>query len=232
MNRIRIENLSKSFSESYVLKNFSLEIASGAAQAVTGPNGSGKSTLLKCIAGLVRPDSGRIIVGESDIGKASEYAACKRSCGLGFLGRSNGLYRDFSILENLEFAARLSSRVSDTATPKEILEELDLLAFASKKISECSQGIARRTGLARLLVIRPRVLILDEPLANIDTEACDSAIHALQRLRDEGCTMVIATHNTHLHERFCTEHIRLSNRNSAERSTSRRVSGTDTIEAR
>jgi ABC-type multidrug transport system ATPase subunit len=209
MNRIQIENLSKSFAAVYALRNFSLTIEAGTAQSIVGPNGSGKSTLLRCVAGLERPDSGRVSIGQWDIARANDYRACKNECGIGFLGRTNGLYRDFSVRDNLNLAAKLKPKRSNISIVESVLDEMDLGEFAEKKISACSQGIARRSGLARLLVVRPKVLILDEPLANLDSTACDISIAALKRLLSEGCTMLIATHNPKLRDSFLTKHVEL-----------------------
>lgn len=169
---IQINNLSKAFGSNQVLKNFSLTLNKGENIVVLGKSGSGKSVLIKCIIGLIRPDSGNIRVLGQDI-QAMDHAALDAiRAKIGFLFQSNALYDSMTVKENLEFPLRRhGKRLSKTemqALVAEALTNVGLPHTLHMKPSELSGGMKKRIALARTLILKPEIILYDEPTTGLD----------------------------------------------------------------
>ncbi len=162
---IKIENLSLSFGTTEVLKNINLEIKPGEFFSFLGPSGSGKSTLLRAIAGFGPAPSGRIIIGDEDVTSLPPW---KRNVGMVF--QSYALWPHMSVWKNVAFG--LEERKVPKSEIKErveaVLKLVGLLEMADRRPSQLSGGQQQRVALARTIVVLPRVLLLDEPLSNLD----------------------------------------------------------------
>jgi iron(III) transport system ATP-binding protein len=162
---VKIENLNLSFDDTHVLRGVNLDIHDGEFFAFLGPSGSGKSTLLRAIAGFGPKPSGRILIGDQDI---ADQPPWKRNVGMVF--QSYALWPHMSVRKNVAFgleerrlpAREVNERVNNA------LELVDLKQLAERKPSELSGGQQQRIALARTIVVEPRVLLLDEPLSNLD----------------------------------------------------------------
>ena len=184
---ITIESLTVAYGRTLALDQVDAEIEPGIT-GVFGPNGSGKSTLLRAIAGLVRPSEGRIVIDGAD-GALRDESLRKR---IGYAGHNSGLYGRLTLRENLQLFASLYGAPADRVNL--MVESLDLGPHATKPVNELSAGSKRRAAVARALLHDPRLLILDEPYANVDDQAADAISAAIARWKGDGKTALVATH--------------------------------------
>lgn len=166
-----ISHLKKSFGENDVLKDISFKIKKGENLAIFGKSGSGKSVLIKCLVGLIEPDDGKVVLLNSDISELNNDALNTLRKKIGFLFQSAALYDSMSVRENLEFPLRdLKSK------PQQEIDELVLEALTNvgledaidKMPSELSGGMRKRVGLARTLILKPEIILYDEPTTGLD----------------------------------------------------------------
>jgi ABC-type Fe3+/spermidine/putrescine transport system ATPase subunit len=167
MPSISIHNVSKRFGAQSVLREVNLAIAEGELFFLLGPSGCGKTTLLRHIAGFYQPDVGRIYFGEEDV---TNVPAHKRETGMMF--QSYALWPHLNVAQNVAFGLEERNR-PQPEIEKRVEEALDLVqlgGLSARRISQLSGGQQQRVALARALVIRPRCLLLDEPLSNLDAK--------------------------------------------------------------
>jgi phospholipid/cholesterol/gamma-HCH transport system ATP-binding protein len=171
---IDIHGLYKSFGEhNDVLKGLDLTVKKGENLVMLGKSGSGKSIIIKCLVGLVEPDKGEIKVFDTDISKLDNRALNKIRLRIGFLFQNSALYDSMTVRENLEFPLKRHSKelssneVEDTV--KEALESVGLADAIDKMPSELSGGMRKRIGLARTLILKPEIMLYDEPTTGLDT---------------------------------------------------------------
>ena len=190
---IRVENVNLSYGKTHVLKDVSLEIKPGEFFAFLGPSGCGKTTLLRLIAGFNVAQSGRIMVGDTDV---SALPPWKRDIGMVF--QSYALWPHMSVRQNVAFG------LEQRKTPRDEMHErvdaaLDLVGLkhlADRAPSQLSGGQQQRVALARTIVVRPRVLLLDEPLSNLDAKLRVSMRRELLELQRElQLTTIFVTHD-------------------------------------
>jgi phospholipid/cholesterol/gamma-HCH transport system ATP-binding protein len=169
---IQIKGLCKSFGNQHVLVNLNLDLYKGENLAVLGKSGSGKSVLLKCIVGLVVPEKGSVEVLGKDILSLSQNAIDKIRMKIGFLFQSNALYDSMTVRENLEFPLRRHglkySKAEVDNMVHEALSNVGLPDTASKMPAELSGGMKKRIALARTLMMRPDIILYDEPTTGLD----------------------------------------------------------------
>ena len=195
MNRTSVQcrNISFSYGESQVLNDVSLDIESGEFFALLGPSGCGKSTLLRAIAGFVQPQAGQILIGPKDV---TEDPSWKRSVGMVF--QNYALWPHLNVWDNVAFGL-VERKVSKTVTRDKVaatLEMLELSRFAQRRTNELSGGQQQRVALARTLAVEPQVLLLDEPLSNLDRVLRVQMRRELLALqRRLGITTIFVTHD-------------------------------------
>jgi phospholipid/cholesterol/gamma-HCH transport system ATP-binding protein len=169
---IKIRDLSKSFGNQHVLINMNMDLFKGENLAVLGKSGSGKSVLLKCIVGLVSPEKGSIIVFDKDVLNLGQDELDKIRMKIGFLFQSNALYDSMSVRENLEFPLRrLGLKYSKKEVDDMVFEALSNVGLpdtADKMPAELSGGMKKRIALARTLMMRPDIILYDEPTTGLD----------------------------------------------------------------
>jgi molybdate transport system ATP-binding protein len=172
-----------------------LEVPDGATMALIGPNGSGKSTVLAAIAGLLRPDRGRIVLGDRVLlGAEDDLPAHRRRAVL--LGQEPSLFGHLSVLDNVAFGPRSRGLRTSAAraAARRWLRELDADRLADRRPRQLSGGQAQRVALARALAAEPEVLLLDEPLSALDVEAAARLRHMLRDILATRTT-VLVTHD-------------------------------------
>ena len=190
---LRLEHVTHRYGPVAALSDVSLGIEDGELVTLLGPSGCGKTTLLRIIAGFIRPTSGRVIVGGRDVTRVPPH---KRAVNLVF--QRPTLFPHLSVFENVAFGLRIA-RVAKQETKARVEEALELVrlqGFGPRRSYELSGGQMQRVALARALVNRPRVLLLDEPLAALDLRIRLEMEVELRRVhRDTGATFVYVTHD-------------------------------------
>lgn len=199
---IQTEGITKSFGSLKVLKGIDLAINKGEVVAIVGPSGAGKTTLLQIIGTLDTPDSGRLVINGTEIGRLNEKElAAFRNRNIGFVFQFHQLLPEFTALENVMIPALIAREKASEAEKraKEMLDFLQLSDRMSHKPAELSGGEKQRVAVARALINRPAVILADEPSGSLDTKNKEE-LHALFfDLRDQmGQTFVIVTHDEQL----------------------------------
>lgn len=168
-----IAHLYKSFGNNHVLIDFNLNLFKGENVVVLGRSGSGKSVLIKCIIGLLKPDKGDIVVFNESIGKMGEVELDKVRARVGFLFQSNALYDSMTVRQNLEFPLRRHwLAVTQDAVNKMVMEALEDVGLAhtiEMMPVELSGGMRKRIALARTLILKPDIILYDEPTTGLDS---------------------------------------------------------------
>ena len=193
MATLEIRGLGKRFGPVVAVDSFAIEIAEGTFVSLLGPSGCGKSTILRMIAGLLDPDSGSIRIGGEDVTWRPPH---RRNIGLVF--QSYALFPHMSVFENVAFGLR-RRRFDEAAIRRRVGEALDLVRLSGlerRLPGELSGGQQQRVALARALAPQPALLLLDEPLSNLDARLRDTMRFELRRLQQElGVTTVFVTHD-------------------------------------
>jgi phospholipid/cholesterol/gamma-HCH transport system ATP-binding protein len=170
---IEVQNVHKSFGSNHVLKNFSLNVNAGENVAILGKSGSGKSVLIKCIINLMAPDHGKIKVLGVDIGQLSPEELDSMRARVGFLFQSNALYDSMTVRENLEFPLRRHwiKEQREKGAEKAVMEALQDVGLehtVDMMPAELSGGMRKRIALARTLILKPEIILYDEPTTGLD----------------------------------------------------------------
>lgn len=169
---LQVKNLNKSFGDNHVLKDFNFELPAGQTFAVLGKSGSGKSVLIKCIIGLIEPDSGTIDLLGKNVTDLGNRELDQLRLETGFLFQSNALYDSMTVRENLEFPLRRHGIEKPPeevdALVKEALENVKLPGTENLMPSELSGGMQKRIALARTLMLKPKIVLYDEPTTGLD----------------------------------------------------------------
>jgi phospholipid/cholesterol/gamma-HCH transport system ATP-binding protein len=166
----KIENLKKSFGSNAVLKDISLEIQKGQNLVVFGRSGTGKSVLIKCLVGLLEPDEGKVTLLGQDIANLSTEKLNILRKKVGFLFQNAALYDSMTVRENLQFPLRdtVSTKEELHALVIEALQNVGLEDAIDKMPSALSGGMRKRVGLARSLILKPEIILYDEPTTGLD----------------------------------------------------------------
>ena len=195
---VKFEQVCKHYREREAVRDFSLQVTPGERVVLLGPSGCGKTTVLRLLAGFVAPDRGMIAINGEIVAEAGRNLKEPETRGLGMVFQDLALWPHLSVRGNLAFglkaqrvlAAEREQRIYDT------LELMQLTPYAEAWPAEISGGQQQRTALARALVLRPRLLLMDEPLSSLDFELNLQLRQELLRLqRDAGFTLIYVTHN-------------------------------------
>jgi len=193
MISIRIEKVTKRFGAVTALHELDLSIEQGELFFLLGPSGCGKTTLLRCLAGFYTPDEGRVLFGGEDV---TNLAPHKRNTGMMF--QSYALWPHMTVAENVAFGLeeRRLPRAEIASKVAEALESVHMGPYAARKPNELSGGQQQRVALARALVIRPRCLLLDEPLSNLDAKLrLEMRLEIRRVCKEFNLTTVYVTHD-------------------------------------
>ncbi|MEM1990094.1 MAG: ABC transporter ATP-binding protein [Candidatus Bathyarchaeia archaeon] len=193
MRGLYVQNVSKSFNGVKALDGVELSVEQGEFMVIMGPSGCGKTTLLLVILGALKPDKGLIWMGDREI---SRLPIEERN--IGYVPQDFGLFPHLNVYEDIAFGLRVKgySKSEVDSKVKSLLRMVDLEGFELRKPRELSGGQRQRVALARALAINPSLLLLDEPLSNIDEATKSDVIANLKSLqRKTGVTTVCVTHN-------------------------------------
>lgn len=197
---ITIKNLCKSFGDHVVLDDFNLELHRGESKVVLGRSGSGKSVLIKCVIGLISPDSGSINVLGQDISELNHEEMDELRARVGFLFQSNALYDSKTVRENLEFPMRRHSLTLSAAEAEsrimEALENVGLSHTVDMMPAELSGGMQKRIALARALILKPDIILYDEPTTGLDPVTAREIMHLIRQIQQKYRTSsIIISHD-------------------------------------
>ncbi len=193
MSYLSIRGLHKAFGDTRVFSDINCEIGKGELITLLGPSGCGKSTLLRCIAGLTEVDDGEILLDGEDLVPLSPQ---KRQIGMVF--QSYALFPNMTVEQNVAFGLRMQkvARGESTRRVSEVLEMVELSDFAKRYPSQLSGGQCQRVALARSLVTRPRLLLLDEPLSALDARIRKHLREQIRAIQQElKLTTIFVTHD-------------------------------------
>ncbi len=198
---ITIKDLHKQFGSNVVLNGFDLELYEGENLVVMGKSGSGKSVMIKCVIGLEQPDSGSILVMNQEINKLEQEDLDELRTEIGFLFQGNALYDSMSVRENLEFPLRRHTKkfgVIEDTTPlvMEALESVGLAHAIDLMPNELSGGMKRRIALARTLILKPKIILYDEPTTGLDPITSKEIILLMNSIQKQyNTSSIIITHD-------------------------------------
>ena len=197
---IEVRDLKKSFGSHKVLDGVSFEIDAGDSVVIIGGSGCGKSVLLKHLIGLIRADSGEVIIDDDRLNTLDERRLLEVRRKFGMLFQSAALFDSLSVAENISFVLRRERKLSQkeiNERVEEVLEMVELPGIQQKKPSELSGGMRKRVGLARAIIYKPEILLYDEPTTGLDPVVSDSIDQLIIRVRERlNITTVVVTHDT------------------------------------
>ena len=184
--------------EVWALRGVDLEVREGEFLALVGPSGSGKTTLLNLVGALDVPTAGELTVLGQSVASLSKHARARlRLMSLGFVFQAYNLVPVLTALENVEFVLELQGVTTGRrARAMEVLTELGLGDLAERRVSELSGGQQQRVAVARAVAARPKLVLADEPTANLDGDNAETLMHLMRELRDRhGMTFIFSTHD-------------------------------------
>ena len=179
----------------------------GSTILVTGNSGKGKTTYLHILAGMLQPNSGEILIDNTDFTNLKGSKADKfRGKNIGVVFQKSHFIASLSVLENLEMASWLATGKKHTKRAKELLIKLDILEQAHKQPSQLSVGQQQRVSIARALMNEPKVLLADEPTSSLDDKNADNVIELLESLSKEyKAALIIVTHDSRIKAKFTNQ---------------------------
>lgn len=205
---IKIRNLHKYFGNKKVLNGVNLDIIEGKCTAIFGLSGGGKSTIIKHIVGLLKPNAGEIVFQNQDITKMNDNELRNVRKDIGFLFQSGALFDSMNVFENVAFPLREHTKLSENEIKKEVFRRLTLVGLDSKIVEllfpdELSGGMRKRVGLARTIILNPKVLLYDEPTSGLDPITSDVISQMIISLQKEiQTTSILISHD--INETFKT----------------------------
>ena len=192
---LAVVSIAKSYDKRAVLTDVSLSVAKGEVVGLLGPNGAGKTTCFYSVMGLVKPDSGRIMLNGEDITRLPMYR--RAILGLGYLPQETSIFRGLSVEQNIMAVLELAE--PDTATREarleQLLDEFGLARLRSASAMALSGGERRRCEIARALAANPSIILLDEPFAGIDPISINDIRDLVRDLKKRGIGVLITDHN-------------------------------------
>ena len=188
---LELKNVKKSYDGTVVLKNISLDIGEGEIVSILGPSGCGKTTLLNLILGIVDADGGRIIFNGEDL---TDVPMEKR--GFNIVFQDYALFPNLNVYQNITYGLRNRPEISSKEEVEELIRLLGLEEHLTKRIGQLSGGQKQRVALARTMVMKPRILLLDEPLSALDGVIKESIKDRIRTIAKEyNLTTIIVTHD-------------------------------------
>jgi heme ABC exporter ATP-binding subunit CcmA len=194
---VSLREVVRHFGRFAALRGITAEFAPGRLYVVLGENGAGKSTLLRVIAGLLAPSRGTVSV----LGSQNIRAVVTR---FGYMGHAPLLYDEMSAIENLQYFSSLYG-INDRARCEDAIRTVGLDPALERRVGQYSQGMRQRISLARAIVHAPELLFLDEPFSNVDVRSAKQMTSLLAKMRDEGTTILVVTHQAALLEPVADE---------------------------
>ena len=199
---IVLQNLVKFFGRFAALRDITDSFAAGRLYVVVGDNGAGKSTLLRVVAGLMQPSQGSVtLLGSQNVRDVAHR--------IGYMGHAPLLYDELDGMENLRYFAGLYG-LSDDSVCRDAMRQVGLDPELERRVGQYSQGMRQRLSLARAVLHNPELILLDEPFSNVDVHSARDMATVLGRVRDQGKTIFVVTHQAPLMEPVADEFVRMA----------------------
>ncbi|ARK10245.1 ATP-binding cassette domain-containing protein [Fibrella sp. ES10-3-2-2] len=197
---IQIKDLHVAFGDNYVLRGVDLDLYKGENLVVLGRSGTGKSVLIKVLVGLLKPDSGTVKVLDEDVTALDSIALDQLRLKVGFSFQNSALYDSMTVRENLEFPlvrnVRNLTRAEINRQVEEALDDVGLKQAINQVPSELSGGQRKRIGIARTLILKPEIMLYDEPTAGLDPITCTDINNLINEVQERhGASSIIITHD-------------------------------------
>ncbi|MEP2789700.1 MAG: ATP-binding cassette domain-containing protein [Kangiellaceae bacterium] len=183
------------------VRDVSFSCDSGEVLGLLGPNGAGKTTSLRMLSTALQPTSGEIIINGQDV-VADPLVMRKR---IGFLSGTTSLYHRLTVRENVQYFGRLHGMTEEKLESeiKKVFELLDIHSFADKKADSLSTGMKQRANIARTVIHRPEVIVLDEPTTGLDVISAKTILDFIESYKQSGIPVIFSTHHLHEVEKLC-----------------------------
>jgi lipopolysaccharide export system ATP-binding protein len=200
---LRAEDLQKSFGKAHIIKGLGIECSTGEIIGLLGPNGAGKTTTFYMVVGLIRPDKGRVFLGEEDITTVDLSGRARK--GIGYLPQEASIFRGLSVEQNISvpLEARGLKRQDLLVELDDIISMFGLDRVRKQKGLSLSGGERRRVEIARSMALKPRFLLLDEPFAGIDPITVKDIQDMIVTLKNKGIGIIITDHNVRETLKIC-----------------------------
>lgn len=198
-NMIEITNLCKSFKDTKVLNDITIKIKKGNIIGIIGRNGSGKTVLFKCICGLISPTKGTVKINNKILGKDIDIPN-----NIGAIIETPGFLPNYNGFKNLKFLAMIKNQISNEHI-KDTIKLVGLNPDSKKHVGKYSLGMRQRLGIAQAIMENPDILILDEPMNGLDNEGVKDMRKLFLSLKEQGKTILLASHNKEDIEVLCDE---------------------------
>jgi ABC-2 type transport system ATP-binding protein len=196
MTAVRLEGVTKTFGSHVAVADLSLDVPPGTIYGFIGPNGSGKTTTLRMIMHILHPDRGSVtVLGDKTVSAANDR--------VGYLPEERGLYKQMKVRDLLRFYAELKGFRRSGPAIDAWLERLDLVAWAGKKVSALSKGMAQKVQFIATVVAQPQLVLLDEPFSGLDPVNAEVLREAVLQLKRAGTTVIFSTHDMAIAEKMC-----------------------------
>jgi phospholipid/cholesterol/gamma-HCH transport system ATP-binding protein len=196
---IEVRNLKKGFNDNVVLDGVGFRIETGESVAIIGRSGGGKSVLLKHLIGLLKPDSGEVLIDGENIVPMNERQLLRVRRKFGMVFQSAALFDSMTVAENVAFGLRRHEHLTDAEIARHVAEALDVVDLPGTEAqnpAELSGGMRKRVGLARAIIYEPQIVLYDEPTTGLDPIVSDSIDQLMVRVRDRRkVTTVVVTHD-------------------------------------
>ncbi len=195
LNVLRAEKITKIYNKKKVVDEVTIEVKEGEVVGLLGPNGAGKTTTFYCIVGVVKPDGGRVLLGETDLTDEPMYVRARK--GISYLPQEPSIFRKLTVEENIKAVLEMHGLSEKEIKEKTnfLLERFGIADLRRQKANSLSGGERRRLEIARALSIDPKFLLLDEPFAGIDPIAVYEIQGLIRELKEMGIGILITDHN-------------------------------------
>ena len=210
---LEAKNISKSFGKNMVLKNISLTVEEGERLVIIGPSGCGKSTLLRCLNYIEKPNKGKVLFEGRDLSD-SRVDINKIRMKMGMVFQQFNLFPHLTVLENMILAPTKLKIMSDEEAKKKAISLLESIDLKDKKDfypSQLSGGQKQRVAIVRAMLMDPKMMLFDEPTSALDPEMIGEVTSLMQKLGDDGMTMVVVSHEMNFVKNFATRVIFMEN---------------------
>ena len=196
---IEVRDLKKSFGPQPILDGVTFKIEQGESLVIIGRSGGGKSVLLKHIIGLLKPDSGAVVIDDEDITHMNERDLIRVRSKFGMVFQGAALFDSMNVAENVAFAFRRERKFTEKEVARKVAEALDMVELSGvekKRPSELSGGMRKRVGLARAIIYQPSIVLYDEPTTGLDPIVSDSIDKLIMRVTERlKVTTIVVTHD-------------------------------------